>query len=181
MDRANFGRLYPVMKELNKSKKIDQKILVSGSMLLNRFGNTIDIVKKKKFKIVSKIYIELEGSNNITMTKSIGYGIIEFTNELKRIKPDITLIIGDRYEALAATIASTYLNIPVAHIQGGETSGSLDEITRHTITKLSYIHFASTKKAKKNIISMGEDPSNVYFTGCPSGDYLLEKSKKILI
>ena len=72
VDRANFGRLYPVMKELNKSKKIDQKILVSGSMLLNRFGNTVDIVKKKKFKIESKIYIELEGSNNFTMTKSIG-------------------------------------------------------------------------------------------------------------
>tara|TARA_A100001015_G_scaffold269533_1_gene321292 strand:- start:3769 stop:4947 length:1179 start_codon:yes stop_codon:yes gene_type:complete len=175
VDRANFGRLYPVMNELKKSKKIDQKILVSGSMLLNRFGNTIDIVKKKKFKIDSKVYIELEGSNNLTMTKSIGYGIVEFTNELKRIDPDITLIIGDRYEALAATIASTYLNIPVAHIQGGETSGSLDEITRHTITKLSYIHFASTKKARKNIISMGEDPSKVYFTGCPSGDYLLEK------
>ena len=178
VDRANFGRLYPVMKELNKSKKIDQKILVSGSMLLNRFGNTIDLVKKKKFKIESKIYIELEGSNSLTMTKSIGYGIVEFTNELKRINPDITLIIGDRYEALAATIASTYLNIPVAHIQGGEISGSLDEITRHTITKLSYIHFASTKKAKKNIISMGENPSKVYFTGCPSGDYLLKKKTK---
>ena len=181
VDRANFGRLYPVMEELKKSKNIDQRILISGSMVLNRFGKSADIVKKKKFKIDSELFIELEGSNNVTMTKSIGYGIVEFSNELKRLNPDITLIIGDRYEALAAAIASTYLNIPVAHIQGGEISGSLDEITRHAITKLSYLHFASTKKAKKNIISMGENPKNVFFTGCPSGDFIKKIKKKNII
>ena len=182
VDRANFGRLYPVMEELKKSKNIDQKILISGSMVLNRFGNSVNSVKNKKFKIDAELFMELEGSNNFTMTKSIGYGVLEFTNELKKIKPDITLIIGDRYEALAAAIASTYLNIPVAHVQGGEISGSLDEITRHAITKLSYLHFPSTKKAAKNIISMGENPNNVYLTGCPSGDYIKKiKVKKNII
>ena len=102
------------------------------------------------------------------MTKSIGYGILEFTNELKRIKPDITLIIGDRYEALAAAIASTYLNIPVAHIQGGEVSGSIDEMCRHAITKFSWLHFPATSRSSQYLQKMGEEKKSVFNFGCPS-------------
>lgn len=116
--------------------------------------------------------MELEGSVPATMAKSIGLGIIEFTNEFQRLKPDIVLLIGDRYEALSAAIAAAYMNITLAHVQGGEVSGSIDESARHTISKFSHIHFPSTQRSAEYLIRMGERPESVFFFGCPAGDYI---------
>ena len=110
------------------------------------------------------------------MSMGIGTGIILLTNEINRLNPDIVLIIGDRYEALSAAIASAYNNKIIAHVQGGEVSGSIDESARHAITKFSHIHFPATELARKRIINMGEDPSMVICSGCPSKD-LLSNSK----
>jgi UDP-hydrolysing UDP-N-acetyl-D-glucosamine 2-epimerase len=106
-------------------------------------------------------------------SKSLGFAVIEFASEFHRLRPDIVVVIGDRYEAFAATIAASYMNICIAHIQGGEVSGSIDESARHCMTKLSHYHFAATERSAEFIVRMGEDPNKVFFVGCPSGDIAL--------
>ena len=107
------------------------------------------------------------------MTKSIGVALIEISSALARIKPDATLIVGDRYEIMAAAIASTVSNIPLIHIQGGELSGTIDETLRHSITKLAHLHFPSTQLSAKRLVQMGEQPEVVHNVGCPAVDYIL--------
>ena len=118
------------------------------------------------------------------MAKSTGLGIVELSTHFQNLKPDIVLTVADRFETIATAVAASYMNIPVAHTQGGEMTGSIDENVRHAITKLSHIHFPSTKKAKKNLILMGENPSKVFLTGCPSIDLIrntnLSLNKNIL-
>jgi len=172
VDRANYGRMWPVMKAIKEHPSLDLLTICSGTMLLDRFGKSKKIVEKDGFKIDGKVYMELEGSNPTTMAKSVGFGIVEFTSELQRLQPDILLVIGDRYEALSAVVAAVYQNIKVAHIQGGEVSGSIDESTRHSITKFSHYHFPSTERSKEYIVKMGENPQFVYNVGCPSGDFI---------
>jgi UDP-hydrolysing UDP-N-acetyl-D-glucosamine 2-epimerase len=118
----------------------------------------------------SEIYLELEGSTPTTMAKSVGFGVIEFASEFQRLKPDIVLIIGDRYEALSAVLAAAFMNLCIAHIQGGEVSGSIDESTRHAISKYSHYHFPSTKRAADYLVRMGEKPDTILGIGCPSSD-----------
>ena len=101
------------------------------------------------------------------MAKSTGLSIIEFTSALSKLKPDIALVVADRYETLAAAISASYMNIFLAHTQGGEITGSIDESVRHATTKLAHIHFPATKKSKQNLIKMGENPKNVFNFGCP--------------
>src|SRR6185369_6408777 len=115
-------------------------------------------------------YIELEGSTPSTMAKSVGLGIIEFASEFQRLKPDVLLLIGDRYEALAAAIAGAYMNVCIAHIQGGEVSGSIDESARHAITKFAHFHFPSTQRSAEYLVRMGERPDTILAVGCPSSD-----------
>lgn len=170
VDRANYGRLKPVMKAIADHPDLEMQVLCSGTMVLDRFGRPEKIVESDGFKLDSSIYIELEGSTPITMAKSLGFGIIEFTSEFNKLKPDIVLIIGDRYEALAASLAASYMNICLAHIQGGEVSGSIDESARHCISKLAQFHFPSTQRSAEYLVRMGELEETVFMTGCPSSD-----------
>ncbi len=179
VDRANYGRLWPVMKEIEKHPKLELQIVCAGSMVLDRFAHTYKEVQEDGFKIDAMVYMELEGNIPMTMAKSVGFGIVEFANDLTRLAPDIVLLIGDRYEALAAAIASAYSNIPIAHIQGGEVSGSIDESARHAITKFAHWHFPSTERAAEYIINMGEKPDCVFNYGCPAGDYILKLDTKL--
>jgi len=176
-DRANYGRLKPVLKNLKESDQIQLMLICAGSMLLNRFGSAVDIVRADGFDIDEEVYIEVEGSHLVTMTKSIGLGIIEFTQVFSRLKPDFVLIIGDRYEVLSVAISAVYQNICLIHVQGGEVSGSIDELTRHAITKLSHYHFPATKRAGEHILAMGEDPKTVFPFGCPSADVVANVTK----
>ena len=178
VDRANYGRLFPVMHELKNNKDCILQTICSGTMMLEKFGYAERIVQKDGFKIHGRDHMEISGSIPETMSKSNGLGVIGFTQEYQRLNPDIVLIIGDRYEALSATIAAAYMNISIAHIQGGEISGSIDESTRHLITKLAHLHFPSTARSKMIIERMGEDTKYVFNYGCPSSDYLL-KTKEI--
>ena len=178
VDRANYGRLFPVMHELKSNKECILQTICSGTMMLEKFGYAERIVQKDGFRIDGRVHMEISGSIPETMSKSIGLGVIGFTQEYQRLNPDIVLIIGDRYEALSATIAAAYMNIRIAHIQGGEISGSIDESTRHLITKLAHLHFPSTARSKMVIERMGEDPKYVFNYGCPSSDYLL-KTKEV--
>lgn len=174
VDRANYGRLWPVMKEIQQIPSLELQVVCAGSMVLDRFAYTYKEVEADGFKIDAMVYMELEGNIPMTMAKSVGFGIVEFANEFKRLSPDMVLLIGDRYEALAAAIAAAYSNIPIAHIQGGEISGGIDESARHAITKLAHYHFPSTARAAEYIIRMGEKPDCVFNFGCPSADYILE-------
>ena len=176
-DRANYGRLKPVLQLLKESNQMQLMLICAGSMLLSRFGSAIDIVRADGFDIDEEVYIEVEGSHLATMTKSIGLGIIEFTQVFSRIKPDFVMIIGDRYEVLSVAIATVYQNICLIHLQGGEVSGSIDEFTRHAITKLSHYHFPATKRAGEHILAMGEDPKTVFPLGCPSVDVVANVTK----
>jgi len=179
VNRANYGRLKPVMEELKSSKDFDLQVVCAGSMLLDRFGQAEKVVEEDGFPIHGRIYTEVEGSTPASMSKSIGIGIMEFTSEFTRLDPDIVLIIGDRYEALAAAVSAAYMNIFIAHIQGGELSGSIDESARHVITKLSHLHFPATKRAAEYILRMGEREDSVFNFGCPVGDYILNLDNHI--
>lgn len=147
--------------------------MCAGTMILERFGSTINEVRTDGFNVDSKVFMELEGSVPLSMAKSLGFGVIEFASEFNRLEPDIVLLIGDRYEALAAALAAAYTNIPIAHIQGGEVSGSIDESARHAITKFAHWHFPATERAAEFIHRMGEPKDNVFRVGCPVGDYIL--------
>ncbi|GIU43391.1 UDP-N-acetyl glucosamine 2-epimerase [Shewanella colwelliana] len=173
VDRANYGRMKPVLTSLQADSDIELEVLCTGTMLLPRFGQVVDIVESDGFRVSSKVYMEIEGSNPTTMSKSIGLGIVQLSTEFERIDPDFILLIGDRYEALAAAISAAYMNLPLAHIQGGEVSGSIDESCRHAITKFSHLHFPSTERAAEYIIRMGESADSVFNVGCPAGDYIL--------
>ncbi len=170
VDRANYGRLKPVMQAIGARPGLELQVLAAGTMVLERFDQPVKVVRADGFPVDGEVYIELEGSTPATMAKSVGFGVVEFASELQRLKPDVVLVIGDRYEALAAAIAAAYMNIPILHIQGGEVSGSIDESARHAITKLSHFHYPSTQRAREYLIRMGERPDTILGVGCPSGD-----------
>jgi UDP-hydrolysing UDP-N-acetyl-D-glucosamine 2-epimerase len=176
VDRANYGRLKPILKIMHNDSDIELKLICTGTMLLDRFGKAVNLVKNDGFNVSEEIYIELEGSVPSTMAKSIGLAIIELSSVFQKQMPDFVLLIGDRSEALGVAIAAVYQNICLIHVQGGEVTGSIDESARHAITKLAHYHFPSTKQSGKNIIQMGENEKNVFPYGCPSADVVV-KSK----
>ncbi len=173
VDRANYGRMRSVMKAIAEHPQLELQVMCAGSMVLERFGSSVSEVEKDGFEVDSKVYMELEGSVPISMAKSLGFGVIEFSGEMKRLSPDVLLLIGDRYEALSAALVAGYMNIPIAHIQGGEVSGSIDESARHAISKFAHFHFPATERAAEYLYMMGEPRKNIFNVGCPVGDYIL--------
>ena len=149
VDRANYGRLKPVLHAITQRPELQLQLVAAGTMVLERFGNPVQNVKNDGFHVDGEIYIELEGSTPATMAKSLGFAVVEFASEFQRLKPDVVMLIGDRYEALAAALAAAYMNICIVHIQGGEVSGSIDESARHAITKLAHFHFPSTQAFRR--------------------------------
>jgi UDP-hydrolysing UDP-N-acetyl-D-glucosamine 2-epimerase len=170
VDRANYGRLKPVMRAIDDHPALELQVVVGGTMVLERFDKPVQIVRGDGFPVDGELYVELEGSTPISMAKSVGIAVVEFAGEFQRLQPDLVLIIGDRYEALAAAIAAAYMNVCIAHIQGGEVSGSIDESARHAITKFAHYHFPSTHRAAQYVVQMGERPETVLTIGCPSSD-----------
>jgi GDP/UDP-N,N'-diacetylbacillosamine 2-epimerase (hydrolysing) len=170
VDRANYGRMKPVMQAIADHPDLQLQVLAAGTMVLERFDLPVRVVKQDGFPVDGEIYIELEGSTPATMAKSVGFGVCEFASEFQRLRPDVVLLIGDRYEALAAAIAAAYMNLCLAHIQGGEVSGSIDESARHAISKFSQFHFPSTKRSAEYLMRMGEHPETILSIGCPSSD-----------
>jgi UDP-hydrolysing UDP-N-acetyl-D-glucosamine 2-epimerase len=179
VDRANYGRLKPVIQEIADHPELELQILAAGTMVLERFDLPTRVVRQDGFQIDGEIYIELEGSTPATMAKSVGFGVVEFASEFRRLDPDLVLLIGDRYEALSAAIAAAYMNLCIAHIQGGEVSGSIDESARHAITKFAHFHFPSTHRSAEYICQMGERPDAVLNIGCPSADIARELDRTL--
>lgn len=170
VDRANYGRLKPVMTAIRELPELQLQVIAAGTMVLERFDSPVKVVQADGFAVDGQIYTELEGSTPATMAKSVGFGVMEFASEFQRLKPDVVLIIGDRYEALSAALAAAYMNLCIVHLQGGEVSGSIDESARHCISKLAQFHFPATKRSAEYLVKMGERPDTILGVGCPSSD-----------
>ncbi|MBE2255795.1 MAG: UDP-N-acetylglucosamine 2-epimerase (hydrolyzing) [Ignavibacteria bacterium] len=168
--RPSYSRVKTVLTALKNNPVIEFQLVIAASALLDRYGSIVNFIEKDGFEITAKVFNVLEGENLTSMAKTTGIGILELSTVFDNIKPDVVITIADRYETMATSISASYMNIPLAHIQGGEITGNIDEKVRHSITKLADIHFASTEKATENIIRMGEDPEYVFNTGCPSID-----------
>ena len=151
--------------------------VVAGTMCIERFDKPMHLILHDGFEIDGKIHMEIEGNTPTTMAKSIGIGVTAFAGEFERLAPDVVVIIGDRYEALSAAIAASYMNLTILHIQGGEVSGSIDESARHAITKLAQYHFPSTDRSWQYLIKMGEHSDTILGTGCPGSDLAAEVKK----
>ena len=172
VNRANYARIRILLINLKKSKKFKIDIILVSSPLLKKYGDLEKNIIKDGLRVTSKFFTHIEGENLITMTKSTGLLLLELSSAFEAINPDIVFLVGDRYEVLAAAIAANYMNIFLVHLQGGELTGSVDENVRHSVTKLSHLHFVNTKKAKKIVEQLGENPKMVFNVGCPSIDYI---------
>lgn len=164
--RAEYGPLYPLMKLIKEKNEYELQIIASGMHLSPEFGLTYKEIENDGFKINEKIEVLLSSDSDIGINKAIGLGLISFSEALKRLEPDILIILGDRFEALSMAIASYIMKIPIAHISGGErTEGAIDEGIRHSITKMSYLHFTSTAEYRKRVVQLGENPERVFNVG----------------
>lgn len=168
--RANYGRIKTVLREIDKHLDLELQLIVGASALLYRFGQVVDVITQDGFEVTARLYSIVEGENLTTMAKSTGLGIIELATIFENLKPDVVLTVADRFETMATAVTASYMNIPVAHTQGGEVTGSIDESVRHAITKLSHIHFVATEASRERVIKMGEEPARVFNTGCPAID-----------
>jgi len=173
--RADYGLMKSVLREIENHPKLELEVIATGMHLMPEFGMTINEIKKDGFKI-HEIAATYEQDNKQSMANFVGKFIQLLTDKVKKIKPDIIMVLGDRGEMLAGAIVGTYLTIPVAHMHGGDISSTVDEIVRHAITKLAHIHFPATEKSAERIIKMGEDPSNVFVVGAPGLDIILNEN-----
>lgn len=169
--RANYARIKSVIEAVNQHKDLELILVAGASSLLDEFGNVLPHLQT--YPIVVKAFTLVRGDHPITMAKSAGLATMELATIWEHWKPDIVLTVADRFETIATAISASYMNITVAHTQGGELTGSIDESVRHAVTKLSHLHFTATQEARERVIAMGEDPLYVYNTGCPAIDLLM--------
>ena len=173
--RSNYARVKSVLQAIRERNDLDLQLIAGASLLLWRFGKAVDIIAADGFDIARHLYFIVEGETLSTQAKSTGLGVIELATAFEDIKPDVVLTVGDRFETMATAIAASYMNIPLAHLQGGEVSGNIDDSVRHAITKLANLHFATTLKSVQRIIAMGEEEWRVKWTGDPSIDLLVKE------
>lgn len=167
----HYSRNFLILEELKKRKDIELHIVLGGSILLNKYishsFNIRKILQDEKYENIHEAHFNLDGDNLVIKSKTVGLGIVEFSSIFNEINPDLVVVRADRFEVMAAALAASYMNIPIAHIEGGDKSGTLDESVRHAITKLSHIHFATNEDARERIIRMGERKEYVFNFGSP--------------
>ena len=168
--RPSYARIKTVLESVRNHPDLELQLVVGASALLERYGPAIKVIEADGFKPDAVVHMVVEGENLVTTAKSTGLGVVELATIFDNLKPDVVVSVADRYETIATAIAASYLNIPVAHVQGGEVTGSIDEKVRHAVTKLANLHFVSNQPAADRVIRMGEDPLTVFTTGCPSVD-----------
>jgi UDP-hydrolysing UDP-N-acetyl-D-glucosamine 2-epimerase len=171
-NRSEYSRLKSVMQEIKKREDLKMILIVTASHLLDDFGKTANVIINDGFEIDSLARTVAAGEDLVSMAKSVGLCALELPTLFELYKPDMVLIVGDRFDAMGTATSAALMNIPIAHIQGGEVTGTIDESIRHAITKLAHIHFPATKKSAERIIRMGENPKMVFNVGCPSADII---------
>jgi GDP/UDP-N,N'-diacetylbacillosamine 2-epimerase (hydrolysing) len=168
--RANYARIKTALEAVRDHPELELQLVAGASLVLERFGNALEVLTMDGFAPDATIRFIIEGETPATMAKSTGLGLLELPTVFELLQPDVVVTVADRFETIATAVAASYMNIPVAHTQGGEVSGSIDESVRHAVTKLAHVHFPATELAKQRVIAMGEDPAWVFNVGCPSID-----------
>lgn len=168
--RPSYSRIKSAIRAIAADPRLELQLVVAASALLDRYGTAVQYIEHDGFSIAARVQMVLEGGNLTSMAKSTGLGLLELATVFDNLKPDVVVTVADRFETIATAIAASYMNLPVAHVQGGEVTGSIDEKVRHAVTKLADLHFVATERAANRVVRMGEDPSTVFVTGCPSID-----------
>ena len=175
--RADYSHLFWPLKEIAAHPDLELKLIVLASHLSPEFGSTVREIEADGFSIEARIECLLSSDSDVGMAKSIGVAVLSLADTLSAMRPDLLLLIADRYEMLAPASVALALRIPIAHIEGGELSqGAIDDAVRNALTKMSHVHFTSTEKAKERVIAMGEEPWRVHRAGAPSLDHLRRSS-----
>ena len=164
--RAYYGRSQLLLRKLHQHPAVELELMLGGSILLDKYSRHIaDDIRDGGFTISASLFNVIEGGNHVAMAKTACLTALEVTNSLYTADPDVVIICGDRFEQLAIAMAAAYLNKTIAHIEGGDLTGSIDESVRHAITKLAHIHFVTNEDARRRVLAMGEDPKYVFNTG----------------
>ncbi len=175
--RPSYARVRTALEALKARKDVELQIIAVASTLLHRYGEVVRVMEADGFTINWRIHSILEGENLVTQAKSTAIGLTETATALDNLRPDVVVTIADRFETIATAIAASYMNIPLAHIQGGEVTGNIDDRVRHAVTKLSDLHLVASRGAADFVISMGEHPDTVHLTGCPSIDLAMRATQ----
>ena len=174
----HYSRSLLILEELKNRRDVDLHIIIGGTALLSKYSSKFayvkNILERDGFKNIYELYFNLEGDSHVVKAKTTGLGIIEFATMFNNLRPDVVVVRGDRFEVLAAATAAAYLHIPIAHIEGGDITGSIDDSVRHAITKLSHIHFTTNEPARLRVIRMGESPKYVFNFGSPEIEVVRE-------
>lgn len=175
-NRAEYGLQYPILRAVDRHPDLSYQLLVSGAHLDPDFGNTLDEIRSDGFHIDAEVKIEMDAGSLFATAQAIGSGIVAISKVLAELKPDVMVVYADRFEGLAAVIASSQMNIPTAHVEGGDLTegGALDDSVRHAMTKLSHLHFTTNQQASNRILGMGEEDWRVHTVGFPAIDLISE-------
>jgi UDP-hydrolysing UDP-N-acetyl-D-glucosamine 2-epimerase len=168
--RPSYSRIKTALQAIQAHPDLELQLVVAASALLGRYGTAIDFIASDGFKPSARVHMVLEGEHLAAMAKTTAIGLLELTTVFDNLQPDVVVSVADRFETIATAIAAAYMNIPLAHVQGGEVTGSIDEKVRHAVTKLADLHFVASRKAAERVIKMGECSETVHVTGCPSID-----------
>lgn len=172
--RGNYAKMKSVIEKIQVADDLELQLILGGMVVLEKYGRVLDSISNTNFTAVRNINFVIEGGDLVTMTKSAGLAVNEFASVCEQLKPDIVVVIADRFECLSLAMTAAYMNIMVAHVEGGEVSGSIDESIRHAITKLSHIHFPASHDAAKRIEKMGEHKDAIHMVGGTSMDIIRE-------
>jgi len=175
-NRAEYGLQYPILRAVDRHPDLDYRLIVSGAHLDANFGRTLEEIHDDGFRVDAEIKIEMDAGSLFSTAQAIGSGIIEISKVLAELRPDMMVVYADRFEGLAAVIASSQMNIPTAHIEGGDLTegGALDDSVRHAMTKLAHLHFTTNQQATNRILGMGEEAWRVHTVGFPAIDLISE-------
>lgn len=168
--RPSYSRVRSALSAIRSHSGLELQLVIAASALLDRYGTITHHLERDGFHPNAHVYMVVEGENLVTSAKTTGLGLVELATVFDNLEPDIVMTIADRYETMATALAAAYMNIPLAHLQGGEVTGNIDDKVRHAVTKLADYHLVATEKAAERVIRMGEDPASVFVTGCPSID-----------
>lgn len=168
--RPSYSRIKTALQAIKDHPDLELQLVVAASALLDRYGSAINYMTRDGFDVAAKVFNVLEGENLTAAAKTTGIGILELSTVFDNLSPDIVVTVADRFETMATAISASYMNIPLAHVQGGEVTGNIDEKVRHSITKLADYHFVSSKSAHERVLKLGEGEESVFNTGCPSID-----------
>ena len=168
--RPSYSRVKSVLSALSQRPDVELQVVVVASALIDRAGRVVEIIRRDGFPIDAEVSALLEGDSTTSMVKTTGLIMLELTGVFSRLRPDVVVVVADRYETIATSITASYMRIPLAHLQGGEVTGNIDEKVRHANTKLADLHFVSTESARRRVLAMGESATAVHLTGCPSID-----------